>query len=182
MNNKKFFPAIIFIICATVAILYRQFIYIPVQAEIKNLNAEAKRLETIENELETLKAHHKNFEEFVASAEENLTQMQEYLPAELNAEKFIAELYTLAENKKILINSIQTGEISEKDSVQRQKINLQLEADYISLLNFIREILDGERLASLENFLITSDGESNILNCELEFIIFAADLNAAQAQ
>lgn len=98
------------------------------------------------------------------------------MPAEMNAEKFIAALYTSAENKKILINSVQTGEISEKDSLQRQEIKIRLDADYISLLNFIREVIDGERLASLENFSIAKDGESNILNCELEFIIFAANV------
>jgi len=67
------------------------------------------------------------------------------------------------------------GEISEIDSVQKQSVKIRLDADYISLSNFIREILDGERLASLKNFSISSDDESNILNCELEFIIFAAD-------
>ena len=176
MSNKNFFPAITFIICATVAILYWQIIYIPIQNEISALNSETKRIETIESELANLTARHKNFEEIVALTEENLLQMQEFLPAEMNAEKFIAALYTSAENKKILINSVQAGEISEKDSVQRQKINIRLESDYISLLNFILEILEGERLASFENFSISSDGESNILNCELEFIIFAANL------
>lgn len=176
MSKKNFFPAIVFTICATIAILYWQLIYIPVQSEILSLAAESKRLETIEKELEILQARYKNFEEFVASTEEKLFQMQELLPAEMNAEKFIAALYTSAENKKILINSVQTGEISEKDSVQRQEIKIRLDADYISLLNFIREVIDGERLASLENFSIAKDGESNILNCELEFIIFAANV------
>ena len=176
MSTKNFFPAIVFTICATVAILYWQLIYLPVQSEISNLAAESKRLETIEKELEILQARHKNFEEFVASTEEKLFQMQELLPAEMNAEKFIAALYTSAENKKILINSVQTGEISEKDSVQRQEIKINLDADYISLLNFIREVIDGDRLASLENFSIAKDGKSHILNCELEFIIFAANV------
>lgn len=176
MNKKNSLPAIILIICAMVAILYRQFVYIPIQKEIADLNFETEKVEAIEKEIATLTARHKNFEEFVASTEEKLLQMQEFLPAEMNAEKFIAELYILAENKKILINSVQAGEIAEKDSVNRQKINIRLESDYISLLNFIREILDGERLASLENFSIASEGESSILNCELEFMIFAADL------
>ncbi len=180
MIKKNFLPAIVFVTCATVAILYRQFIYIPIQAEISSLKAETKRLQTIEKELEILQTRHKNFEEFVELTEEKLTQAQELLPTEMNAEKFISELYTLAENKKILLNSVQVGETSEKNSVQRQIIKIHLEADYISLLNFIREILDGERLASLENFSITKDGESNILTCELEFLIFALKSEVAQ--
>lgn len=142
------------------------------------LDAETKRLETIEKELEYLQTRYKNFEAVVELTAERLAQMQEYLPAEMNDEKFIGELYRLAENenKKILINSVQAGEISEKDSVQRQVIKIRLEADFISLLNFIREVIDGDRLASFENFSITSDGESNILDCELEFVIFSAQL------
>ena len=175
MNDRKFFPAIIFTICATVAFLYWQLIYIPIQAEISNLNAETKKFQAAEKELKTLQTRYKNFEDVVDSTAESLSLAQELLPAEMNDEKFIAALYTLAENKKILINSVQVGEISEKDSVQRQSIKIRLDADYISLVNFIREILDGERLASLENFSLTGNGESNILDCELEFSIFATN-------
>ena len=176
MNNKNFLPSAIFGICATVAILYWQLIYLPVEAEISRLNDETKRLETLEKELVNLQTRYKNFEETVELTGERLTQMQEYLPAEMNAEKFVSEIYNLAEDKKILINSVQAGEITEKNSVQSQLIKIQLEADYISLLNFIREILDGERLASFESFSISRADESNILNCDLEFVIFSADI------
>lgn len=176
MKNKKILPSAIFAICATVATFYWQLIYLPVESEISRLNAETKRIETLENELNQLQTRYKNFESLVELTEERLKQMQEYLPAEMNAEKFIAELYNLAEDKKILINSVQAGEMSEKNSVQHQPLKIRLESDYISLLNFIREVLDGERLASFENFSISRDGDSNILNCELEFVIFSADL------
>lgn len=172
--NKKFLPIATLIICAVVAILYWQLIYQPVRAEISKLDAETQRIETIEREIETLQARYGNIEDLVASAEEKFVQMQELLPAEMNAEKFVAEIYALSADKKILINSVQVGEISEKDSVQKQSIKIRLESDYISLLNFVREILDGERLASFENFSIVREGETNILNCELEFVIFAA--------
>ena len=176
MRKRNFLPIATLIICATVAILYRQTIYLPVQAEISRLNAETKEIETLEREIENLQARYGNIEDFAESTNERLAQMQEYLPAEMNAEKFIAQLYIFAEDKKILINSVQVGEISEKDSVQSQAIKIRLEADYISLLNFIREILDGERLASFENFTIARIDDTNILNCELEFVIFAAEI------
>ena len=169
MSNKNFLPPIIFIICATTLFLYWQLIYIPVQAEITKFDAETKKFQAAEKELNYLQTRYKNFEEIAELTAEKL-------PAEMNDEKFIAALYTLATDKNILIKSVQVGEISENDSVQKQSIKIRLDADYISLLNFIREILDGERLASLESYSISSDGESNILNCELEFIIFAANL------
>ena len=175
MIDKKFLPLIILGLCATIAFLYWQLIYIPIQAEISKFNAETKQIETLEKEIKILQTRYKNLEEIADSTAEKLALAQELLPAELNSEKFINSLYNFAEDKKILINSVQVGEISEVDSVQKQSVKIRLDADYISLLNFIREILDGERLASLKNFSISSDDESNILNCELEFIIFAAD-------
>ena len=176
MSNRNFLPPLILIICATTLILYWQLVYIPVQNEISKFDAETKKLQAAEKELNYLQTRYKNFEEIAELTAERLTAAQELLPAEMNDEKFIAALYTLAEDKKILINSVQVGEISENDSVQRQSIKILLDADYISLLNFIREILNGERLASLENYSIASDVESNILNCELEFIIFAVNI------
>ena len=177
MLDKKFLPLIIFGICATVSFLYWQLIYIPIQAEISKFNAETKQIETLEKEIKILQTRYKNLEEIADSTAEKLALAQELLPAELNSEKFINALYNFAEDKKILINSVQMGEISEVDSVQRQSVKIRLDADYISFLNFIREILDGERLASLANFSISSNGESNILDCELEFIIFALNQN-----
>ena len=121
-----------------------------------------------------MQARHGNFAEFVELTDERLNFAQEYLPAEIDDEKFIAELYEIAENRQMLIYSVQTGEIYN-DEIQRQSIKIRAEADFISLLNFIREILDGARLVSLENFSINSDGETNILDCELEFSIYAAN-------
>jgi len=158
-----------------VAIFYWQVIYLPVQAEISSFNAQTKQIETAEKEIKNLQARYGSLEKLAEVTEERLAQMHEYLPAEMNSEKFAAQLYGAAEDKKILINSVQFGEVSEKNSVQRQTVKIQLEADYISLLNFIREILDGERLASFENFSVARVDESNILNCELEFVIFSAD-------
>lgn len=173
MLDKKFLPLIIFVTCATVSFLYWQLIYIPIQAEISKFNSETKKIETAEKEIARLQTRYKNLEEIADSTAEKLVLAQELLPAELNSEKFINALYNFAEDKKILINSVQVGEISEVDTVQRQAVKIRFDADYISLLNFIREILDGERLASLENFSLTAEDASNILNCELEITIFA---------
>lgn len=175
MRNKKILPVAVLIICTIVAFLYRQLIYLPVQAEISSFNAQTKQIETAEKEIENLQARYGSLEKLAEMTEDSLAQMQEYLPAEMNSEKFATQLYSAAEDKKILINSVQFGEVSEKNSVQRQTVKIQLEADYISLLNFIREILDGERIASFENFSIARAADSNILNCELEFVIFAAN-------
>ena len=176
MKNKNILPLAVCIICATVAILYWQLIYLPVQAEISRLDAETTQIEIAEREIKNLQERYGDLEKLVESANESLAQMQEYLPAEMQAEKFVAELYALAEDKQILINSVQMGEVSEKNSVQNQSVKIKLESDFISLLNFIREILDGTRLVSFENFSIAREDETNILNCELEFVIFSADI------
>ncbi|MBQ7198427.1 MAG: hypothetical protein IJS29_04095, partial [Selenomonadaceae bacterium] len=58
----------------------------------------------------------------------------------------------------------------EDKKIIRQNIRLNIAADYFSTLNFLREILNGSRLATLEKISLES-GE-NILNGELELSIF----------
>ena len=87
-------------------------------------------------------------------------------------DKFIDELYRAADSNRVHLVNVQAGEISEGEDVQTQIISVKLEAAYVPALNFIREIIDGGRMVSLENFSMTSDGQG-ITTCELDFKIFA---------
>ncbi|MBO4400625.1 MAG: type 4a pilus biogenesis protein PilO [Selenomonadaceae bacterium] len=168
MREKSFLPTV-FGTCAAAAVLFWLLVYTPLKAEISAMRLETQQLQLQARELETLHARYGNLVDFAEKVDERLILAQEFLPAKLDDEKFIESLYQIAGGKKILINSVQVGEISEGD-VQRQSVRVQLDADYISLLNFIREVLDGGRLVTLENFSLEGSG---VLNCELEFYIFA---------
>ncbi len=168
-------PLLTLLICATIGIFYWQLIYLPIQSEILKFKTETRQIQLIRAEISKLQTRHGNFDDFVEMNDERLALAQEYFPAEMDDEKFIAELYNLADAKNILIYSVQTGENSGGE-IQTQSIKIRAEAEYISLLNFIREVVDGARLVNFENFSIESDGKTNILDCEMEFSIFAANI------
>ena len=168
MREKFYLPATLGI-CATAAVLFWLLVYAPAQAEISAMKLETQRLQLQTRELETLQARYGNLSDFAEKLDEQLILAQDFLPTNIDDEKFIDSLHKAAAGKKVLINSVQVGEV-QGDEIQRQAVRVRLDADYISLLNFIREILDGGRLVALESYSIEGSG---ILSCELEFSIFA---------
>lgn len=176
MRGKNFLP--ITIICGgfvAIFILW-QFLYVPMKSEILQMQLETKRLLAVERELKILQSRHENFSEFVELNGERLSELKKLLPQNSEQEKFTAEIYKLAEENKIAVTSLQVGEIisDEEKNLSRQSVKIKLEGKYILLLNFIREIEDGERFAKLENIsLENSDG--NLILSEAEFFIFNRD-------
>ena len=171
MNNKFFLP-ITLLACVIIFVGWWQFIYEPARREILSMELETRRLREVERELLELKARHENLTAFVEAKELELDAARNFLPATLEQDKFIDELYTVADFHKVQLMAVDTDEVTAEEKFQAQVINVKLEADYISLLNFIRELLDGERLVSLERFS-AQNAEGRILSCELSFKIFA---------
>ena len=98
------------------------------------------------------------------------------MPIENSQDTFAAEIYKIAEKNKVLVNSVQMGELEPVENVEtdkkilRQSVKVAVEADYISTLNFLREILNGNRLTTLETISLASD--KNILTGDIELSIF----------
>ena len=172
MQEKFFLPATL-LVCIILFIGWHQFFYDTTQREILNAELEARRLREVEREISELKARHENLSAFIATKEFELDAARNFLPTTLEEDKFIDELYRAAESCRAQIVSVQASEAIAAENAQSQFVTVNLEADYVSLLNFIREILDGERLTSLENFFAGSS-EGRILSCEVTFKIFAA--------
>ena len=168
MRGKIFLAAVV--ICAVVVGGF--FLYTTAQQEILSMSLETRRLnETARNVLD-FKARHENLSALLQSTERELDAAHLRLPQTLEQEKFISELYQAATFSGVSLLSVQAGEVVASEQVQSQIVSVNLEASYISLLRFIREISDGERLVSLEKFSVAkSDG--SILSCELSFKIFA---------
>lgn len=174
MREKFFLPTTI-VACVILTFLWYNFFYAPTQREILSVQLETRRLHEIEREISELKARHENLSAFAAQKEQELDEARNFLPTTPAQDKFIDELYRSAEFCRARLTSVQAGEIVSANEVQTQVVSVKLEADYVSLLNFIRETLDGGRLVSLEKFSVTGAGGS-ILSCELNFKIFAAPL------
>ena len=173
MSDKKFLPLMIFVALIIFSIGWYQFLYEPARREILNIELETRRLREVEREILELKACHKNLLAFVETKEIELDAAEKFLPPTLAQDKFIGELYRAADASRVKITSVKVGETIAEEKFQAQIVIVKAETDYISLLNFIREIIDGERLTRLEKFLATS-ADNGIISYELNFKIFSA--------
>ena len=174
MDNKRFLPLIVLLAGIILSVGWYEFIYEPARREILSMELETRRLREVEREISDLKARHENLSAFIEEKERQLDAAQNFLPPTLAQDKFIDKLYRTAESQSVKIISVRAGDINSAGELQSQIISARLEADYISLLNFIREMLDGDRLTALERFSI--ENSAGILSCDLNFKIFAADL------
>ena len=172
MPDKRFLLPLTVVACVLCFFVLQEFFWEPAQREILNMQLETRRLREVEREISELKTRHGNLSALVAQKERELDAAREFLPSELNAEKFVDALYQSAQAQRAEIISVQAGDI-DGEELQSQIVAVKLEADYVSLLNFLREIVDGKRLAVLETVSIDGTG-GKILSCELTFRIFAA--------
>lgn len=182
MRKKFFVPVATFALILILSFVYKIFVYEPIRAEISGKETETKLLELRERELQKLLERHKNFPEFVEKSGELLAEEEIFLPTEPESEKFAAEIYRVAESNKIEVSSLRAGEVSkiepkEKNSDDKgelffQPVKVELVGNYVAILNFIREISDGERFTKLSDVSISTDENENFLKCETEFLIY----------
>lgn len=169
MHEKFFLPATL-ILCALFFIGWLKFFYEPAQSEILRTQLETRKIRELERELADLKARHGDLTILAAIKESELDAARKFLPSTLEQDKFIDELYRAAEFSRVNLTSVAAGEIISAEEIQAQVITVKAEANYISLLNFLREILDGARLVSVERISISG---ANVLSCEMTLKIFA---------
>ena len=151
-------------VCFIFVLFYLQSVYISWQSEILEMQSETKKI--LASEI-TLRNFSDNETEL---SEENLISAREFLPLESEQEKFTDEIYRSANRYNIKINSVQVDELSEVEkNFYRQAVKVQFDADYISVLNFLREISDDKRFSVLENISVNN----NI--CDAEFFIYSTD-------
>lgn len=171
MPDRKFLPPIIFGLIIILSVGYYKFIYEPAQREILSMELETRRLSEVALEISDIKSRHGDLSAFVLEKEMQLDEARIFLPATLAQDKFVDELYKTAELCGAKITSIRTDEATSAEELQAQIVSVNLEADYISLMNFIRGVIDGERLTTLDEISIERSG--GILSCDLDFKIFA---------
>lgn len=171
MNDKFFLPATL-AICVLVFAAWYQFVYEPSRAVILNMELETRRLHEVEREISELKARHGDLAALVEVKALQLDESRIFLPSTLAQDEFIDALYRAADDCQARIISVRADEVNSSKEIQSLVVNVRAESDYISLLNFIRKTLDGERLTRLKRFSSTRTSD-NLLQCELSFTIFA---------
>lgn len=181
MNREKFLPIIAILFCCFVAILFVNLIYAPLKSETASKQMQVRKFQAVEKNLDEFKKRHGDLEKFFTLTESRLSDARNFLPAESMQDVFVAELYKVAEKNNVIVNSIQIGEIQtvEQNSENnknffRQTVTVKFEADYISTLKFLREILNGNRLTTLENISLESGANNLSGNMELSIFNLAA--------
>ena len=175
LDNEKYFPIATIVLCIVVAIFFKQFIFAPTKTEIFSMQLETRRLQAEKNDVETFKRRNGDLKIFSERVEENLNEAREFLPSESMQDAFVAQLSQIADSKKILIQSVQVDDAEPitddaDENIFRQAVRIKFEGNYISILNFLREILDGKRFATVENISI---GKSeNVLVGDVEIFIY----------
>jgi len=182
MKNKNLILSGIFFFGLIIATFYLRTVYVSWQSEILKLQTETKKFQAQEKILSNFSARNKNLDDFLNLSEENFLTVREFLPAESEQEKFTDAIYQSAAKNNISVTSLQVAEpvaveVDKNISGKffRQSVKVQFESKYIDLLNFLREVYDGERFTTLANVSVENGEE--ILNCEAEFFIYFAELN-----
>lgn len=154
-------------------------IYTPLESEIVAMQTESRRLQVLETELTNFEKNHRNVEDFAALIESRLVETRALLPAESLQDAFAAEVYQIADKNKILVDSIQIGDVegveADNKNFFRQSVKLKVEGDYISMLNLIREILDDKRFVTVDN--ISLESSENVLSGDIELSIYHLTAN-----
>ncbi len=154
-------------------------IYTPLESEIVAMQTESRRLQVLETELANFEKNHRNVEDFAALIENRLVETRALLPSESLQDAFAAEVYQIADKNKILVDSIQIGDVegveADNKNFFRQSVKLKVEGDYISTLNLIREILDGKRFVTVDN--ISFESSENVLSGDIELSIYHLTAN-----
>ena len=169
MREKFFLPATL-VVCVIFFIGWYQFFYTATKLEILTTQLETRKLRELEWELEDLKVRHGDLSLLEAMKESELDEARKFLPTTLATDKFIDELYRAAESSRVSLTSVTAGEEISAEEIQAQILTVKAEANYISLMNFLREILDGKRLVGVEKISVSG---ANVLSCEMTFKIFA---------
>ena len=176
MNRKKFLPAITLALCLFATLIFVILIYTPIKSETAAAQIELRKIQATEKILQDFTKRHGNIEKYLALTETRLKSARELLPLENFQDTFAEEIYKIAEKNKVRVQSVQMGELEQIDNAEtdkkilRQSVKIKVEADYISTLNFLREILNGGRYTTLETISLASD--KNILTGDIEISIF----------
>ena len=173
MKRKFYFKCGLLAVCLFFATLYLWTVHEDWQRENLSLEIELKRLQVEEKILSDFEERQRKVPRLAELSEENLISARELLPLEMEQESFTDELYRAAEKNSLVIKSVQVGEVLQidKKNFYKQAVKVEFEAEYVPLLNFLREIADGKRFSTLKN--ISIDGKEKILSCTAEFFIYA---------
>lgn len=93
------------------------------------------------------------------------------LPDDLALSRLLADLQQAALQHGVMLTGVSPGKVQREEELLRQPVQVRCEADYFSLLSFLKQLDAEERFLQLEQVKIQSTGGR--LSCELTLAAFA---------
>ncbi len=161
--------------CAALFILFLIFVHQPLMASRAAEQAKAQQNEMLYMRVANFKNAHIGEERPEAALEARKKQADENLPETMQQGEFLATLQRTASDNGIHIREIKPGKLEEREGYASLPITLTVQADYFSLLDFLRNLEKLNRFVSMSDFSVTQ--EKGNLRCTMKFSIYASRLD-----
>ena len=170
-RGKEFFA----VTCCACAWILAAFYFFPHEQwkeEAEQAYAEQAKEEQEIVGIENFMNAHRDMEEFSRETAMHQEMVLKALPEDMEQGAFLEFLQRLAIGHQIELLGVFPGKSSqEKDGVMVLPVQVKMNCSYFQLLDFLRELQEGERFLQVRNARIHSDGRR--LTCQLDLAIFA---------
>lgn len=152
---------------------YGTLVHLPMENMRGEIAGEMRKMDLEERALAKFKKRYPDVEEAEEEQEERERLARRVMPREAGMGAFFSLLEGEAEKCKVRMEGITPLAPERKDGVYIQGIRVRIAADYFALLDYLRAITEGERIAHVRRAEIKAQG--SILACELELEIYSRD-------
>ncbi len=176
-HGRKIFLSTVLLCLAAVAayfFLYHQ----PLERKILQLELDRRKAAQQSVDIINFKNRHGDLSKLMLDLNEQRNDLERALPPQLSQGEFINYMQStaLAHQIRLLEITPNTPTRDEALPITRLPIRVHIECTYFELLDFLKALEQSERFIDIKNFKATSTSEGARLNCELELMIFAAEI------
>lgn len=161
--------------CVALFFLFLLFVHQPLQASREAEKAKQQQDELLYTKIANFKNAHMGEASPEAALETRRQQVDANLPEAMQQGGFLAMLQRTATEDGVHIREIKPEKLEEREGYAALPITLTIQADYFSLLDFLRDIEKLERFVSISDFSVVE--EKGKLRCTMKFFIYAIRLD-----
>ncbi|WP_302486026.1 type 4a pilus biogenesis protein PilO [uncultured Megamonas sp.] len=162
------------IICISIISLWVMVLFFLeniIEVRIDNLvNIKNEQQEELKNYHDFM-AKNQNIDKYREKINFNLNLLDEKIPSDIYEEKFLLQLNDIAKYSAIDIVEVSPKEKQMQDNVVQQEIEITLQGNYFSIVDFLHQLSLNNRLVSIQDSNIFI--QNNAINAKLTLQIYA---------
>lgn len=162
------------IICISIISLWVMVLFFLeniIEVRIDNLvNIKNEQQEELKNYHDFM-AKNQNIDKYREKINFNLNLLDEKIPSDIYEEKFLLQLSDIAKYSAIDIVEVSPKEKQMQDNVVQQEIEITLQGNYFSIVDFLHQLSLNNRLVSIQDSNIFI--QNNAINAKLTLQIYA---------